>query len=187
MLGYSKPHDEDMREKIYKSLTTSDLSVEEWEDHAHIVASLGASQIQKRQLNIGSMLLHLKAGQLRFIPRVLALTTRHIVFRAKRDKWSGVTPYRARIIAQEALMRFLDSNCQVCNGVGRIGELGQAIVLCSKNNGGCGGTGKKVENWKGWMVWTKEVLSTLDRWEGRATGGTRRQARGQTNLVANHN
>src|SRR5688572_32768424 len=39
----------EMREKIFKSLNTSDLSDEDWENAAHVVASLGASQIGHRK------------------------------------------------------------------------------------------------------------------------------------------
>lgn len=187
-----------MREKILKSLNTSDLTQEEWESAAHVVAALGASQripepeltVKRRlellaglnlpkprkHLTVGAMLLHIKAGQARFLPRVLELTWRYVASKAARDRWTGVTHERAKIIAQIALDRFLDPLCEVCNGVGRIGEFGQTIILCSKSAGGCGGSGKKGNNWHGWMERVKDVLSMLESWEGYAASGTARQA-----------
>jgi len=168
-----------VREKILRSLNTSDLSEEEWENAAHVVASLGAAQIgNRRHLSIGAMLLHIRAGHAKFLPRVIALTTHYVVARASRDKWAGVTRERARALVLEALDRFFDPLCPVCHGVGKVGELGQVIVLCSRKNGGCGGTGKRPENYKGWMERVKDVLAALELWEGYAAGGTRRQARG---------
>lgn len=169
-----------MREKILKSLNSSDLTDEEWENAAHVVASLGAAQIgNRRHLSIGAMLLHIRAGHAKFLPRVIALTAHYVASRAARDKWAGVTRERALTIATEAVDRFLDPNCQICHGVGKVGELGQVIVLCSRKNGGCGGTGKRPENYKGWMERVRDVLAALESWEGYAAGGTRRQARGQ--------
>lgn len=168
-----------MKETLLKALNSSDLTQEEFETAAHVVASLGAAQISnRRHMNIGAMLLHVRAGQVRFLPRVIALTTLYVASRAKRDRWTGVTPERAAIIAKEAIDRSLHPHCEICNGVGKIGELGQIIVLCSKQIGGCGGTGKRPEKWKGWMERVKDVMSMLESWEGYATGGTRYQARG---------
>lgn len=167
-----------MREKILKSLNSSDLSDEEWENAAHVVASLGAAQIgNRRHLSIGAMLLHIRAGHAKFLPRVVAITTHYVASRATRERWAGVTRDRAHTLAVAALDRFLDPLCPVCNGVGKVGELGQVIVLCSRKNGGCGGTGKRPENYKGWMERVKDVLAALESWEGYAAGGTRRQAR----------
>jgi hypothetical protein len=168
-----------MREKLLRSLNAQDLSIEEWESAAHVVASLGAAQIGNRKhLSIGALILHIRAGHLKFIPRVAALLTLYVASRASRDRWKGVTRQRAGIIARTALEHHFDPLCKVCNGVGRIGEPGQIIVLCSRKNGGCGGTGKREESWHGWMERVKDVLSILGRWEGYASGGTRRQARG---------
>ena len=167
-----------MREKLLRSLNSSDLTQEEFESAAHVVASLGAAQIGNRKhLSIGAMLLHVRAGQARFLPRVIALTTLYVVSRAKRDRWAGVTPDRAEIIAKAAIDHSLHPNCEVCNGVGRIGDLGQIIVLCSKKVGGCGGTGKREGKWKGWMERVKDVIAVIESWEGYAAGGTRYQAR----------
>jgi hypothetical protein len=168
-----------MREKLLRSLNAQDLSIEEWESAAHVVASLGAAQIGNRKhLSIGALILHIKAGHTRFIPRVLALLALYVSSRAARDKWKGVTRERAATIARTALAHHLDPLCKACNGVGRIGEPGQVIVICSRRHGGCGGTGRKEENWHGWMERVKDVLSVLGAWEGYASGGTRRQARG---------
>jgi hypothetical protein len=168
-----------LKEKILKSLNASDLSDEEWENAAHVVASLGAAQIGNRKhLSIGAMLLHIRAGHAQFLPRVVALLTHHVASRASRNRWQGVTRERAHTLAVEALDRFFDPLCHVCNGVGKVGELGQVIVLCSRKHGGCGGTGKRPENYKGWMERVKDVLALLESWEGYAAGGTRRQARG---------
>jgi hypothetical protein len=167
-----------MRERILKALNSSDLTQDEFEKAAHVVASLGAAQIGNRKhLSIGAMLLHVRAGQARFLPRVIALTTLYVVSRARRDRWTGVTPERAEIIAKAAIDHSLHPNCEVCNGVGRIGELGQVIVLCSKKHGGCGGTGKRETRWTGWMERVKDVISVIESWEGYAAGGTRYQAR----------
>lgn len=168
-----------MREKLLRSLNSKDLSTEEWENAAHLVASLGAAQIgNRRHLNIGSMLLYIRAGHAQFLPRVIALTTHYVCARATRDKWAGVTRQRAGIIVETALDRFFDPNCGACGGVGRIGELGSVIHICSKQHGGCGGTGKRPENFKGWMERVKDVIATLGAWEGYAAGATRSQARG---------
>jgi hypothetical protein len=187
-----------MREKILRSLNTKDLSDEEWESASHVIAALGMAQklVQqnptperrqelmselnlpkpRKHLSIGAMLLHIKAGQARFLPRVIALTTSYVVSRAHRERWAGVTKDRANTIVRIALDRFFDHNCEVCHGVGRIGEVGQVIVLCSRSEGGCGGTGKKSENWRGWMERVKDVLSALESWEGYASGGAFKQA-----------
>lgn len=167
-----------MREKILRSLNTGNLKTEEWENAAHVIASLGAAQIGNRKhLSVGALLLHIRAGHLQFLPRVMALLTFMTIARASRGRWKGVTHDRARKIAEEALGYHLDANCQVCNGVGRIGELGQVIVLCSRANGGCGGSGKRETKWSGWMEYAREVLLLLERCEGYANSGTRRQAK----------
>jgi hypothetical protein len=63
-----------MREKLLRSLNASDLSIEEWESAAHVVASLGAAQIGNRKhLSVGALLLHIRAGHVNFLPRVLGL------------------------------------------------------------------------------------------------------------------
>jgi hypothetical protein len=167
-----------MKEKLLRSLNSSDLTQEEFESAAHVVASLGAAQIgNRRHLSVGAMLLHVRAGQARFLPRVIALTTLYVSSRAKRERWAGVTIERAGIIAREAIDRSLHPHCEVCNGVGKLGELGSVIVLCSKQAGGCGGTGKRPEHWKGWMERVKDVIAAIESWEGYAAGGTRYQAR----------
>jgi hypothetical protein len=169
-----------MREKILRSLNTSDLSDEEWENHAHVVASLGAAQIGNRKhLAIGALLLHIRGGHYRFYPRTLELLKAVVQRKAKTDRWVGVNPQRAAELATIALERHFNPLCPVCHGVGRIGDLGQVIVLCAKKDGGCGGTGKRESNWRGWMERVKDVLGMLERYEGYASGGTRRQARGQ--------
>jgi hypothetical protein len=166
-----------MREKILRSLNSSDLTQEEWESAAHVVASLGAAQIGcRKHLSIGAMLLHVRGGQARFLPRVVALTTLYVASRAARDRWAGITKERARVVAVEAIDRYLNPNCLACNGVGKLGEPGQVIVLCSRKHGGCGGTGKKPETWTGWKERIKDVISVLGAWEGYASGGTRKQA-----------
>jgi hypothetical protein len=168
-----------MREKILKSLNSSDLSDEEWENHAHVVASLGAAQIGNRKhLSIGALLLRVRSGQYSFYPRTLDLLKAVVQRKAKTDRWTGVTPQRASELATIALDRHFNPLCPVCHGVGTLGDLGQVIVLCSRKDGGCGGTGKKSDTWRGWMERVKDVLSMLERYEGYASSGTRRQARG---------
>jgi hypothetical protein len=168
-----------MREKIYRSLNTSDLTQEEWESAAHVVASMGAAQIGNRKhLSIGAMLLRIKGGNAIFLPRVKALLTLTIVSKARKDRWHGVSRDRASTLVEIALDHFLDPNCAKCHGVGRIGEPGQIIILCSRKDGGCGGTGKRQTKWSGWMERAKDVLALLDRYESYASAGTRRQARG---------
>lgn len=168
-----------MKEKILKALDTSNLEDDEWETHVHVVASVGASQIGARHhLSIGALLLHIKAGHRRFYPRVLSLLKAQVQRKALKGRWTGVTPQRASELAAIALERHFNPLCPVCHGVGRIGELGQVIVLCSKSNGGCGGTGKRAQTWRGWMERVKDVLAMLERFEGYASGGTKRQARG---------
>ena len=134
--------------------------------------------VHRFQSSLGALLLHIKSGQGQYIPRFLGVLSLHVLSRAKRERWRGVTPDRASTLARVALERFLDPHCDRCNGVGRIGELGQVIVICSSKEGGCGGTGKKADNWRGWMEYVKDVLGMLDRFEGYAAGGTRKQARG---------
>jgi hypothetical protein len=169
-----------MRERILKSLNANNLKTEEWENAAHVVASLGAAQIgNRRHMSIGAKLLHIKAGHHRFLPEVLSLLTMTITSRARRDCWKGITKERAHTLARIALDYHLDPLCPNCHGVGRIGELGKVIVICSKADGGCGGTGKREQGrWHGWMERVRDVLSMLERYEGYASGGTRRQARG---------
>jgi hypothetical protein len=180
-----------MREKILKSLNSSDMSDEQWENAAHVVASLGAAQIGNRgQLSIGAMLLHVRAGHIQFLPRVQALVAHQIVSRARRSAWKGVGRHNANALARIALERFLNVLCGSCNGVGRVGELGQVIVICQT----CKGTGKSKEDAKGYAAdlgmsgeayrtfgiaeRLKDVLALLDRMEGIAAAGTKRQARG---------
>jgi hypothetical protein len=166
-----------MKEKLLRALNSSDLEDQEHETHVHLVASLGATQIGPRKhLSIGALLLHIRGGHQRFYPRVIDLTAAYVVSRAKRDRWQGITPERARQVAVEALHHYFNPLCMVCHGVGKIGEPGQVIVLCSRKDGGCGGTGKKPEKWKGWMERVKDVLSVLGAWEGYASSGARRQA-----------
>ena len=168
-----------MKEKILKSLNSGDLSDEEWENAAHVVASLGAAQIGNRKhLNVGAMLLHIRAGHVQFVPKLLGIVTLTIVSKARKEHWHGVTADRAATLAQVALDHFLDPNCPVCNGVGRIGEFGKVIVMCSRKNGGCGGSGKREFKFRGWMEHVRDVLGMLERYEGQASGSTRQQARG---------
>ena len=168
-----------MKEKILRSLNSSDLSDEEWENAAHVVASLGAAQIgSRKQLSLGALLLHVRAGHIHFLPRVEEVLTSVVRWKAKSARWTGVTPERASELARMALERHLDPNCPVCHGVGKLGELGQVIVLCSRKDGGCGGTGKRLESWTGWRERVKDVLAMLERYEGYAAAGTRKQARG---------
>ena len=179
-----------MREKIFKSLSTSDLSEETWENAAHVVASLGAAQINRKHLTLGALLLRLRAGQAQFLPRIIALLSLTIASRARRQGWKGVGRHNANSIAQIALDRFLDVLCGGCNGVGTIGELGQLIVICQT----CKGTGKRhdsqnamardlnmsVEQFKSMNMGEaiKDVLSMMERMEGFAVGATKGQARG---------
>jgi hypothetical protein len=168
-----------MREKILKALSTSDLSIEEWEDHAHVVASLGASQMgNRRHLSIGAMLLRVRGGQPRFLPRVVELMEAVVKAKSKRERWAGVTPERASTLVRIALDHFLDPNCPICRGVGKIGDFGQVVILCSRAGGGCGGTGKRKADWRGWMERVRDVLSLMETYEGYAAGGTKKQARG---------
>jgi hypothetical protein len=179
-----------MREKIFKSLNSKDLSHEEWENAAHIVGSLGAAQINQHHLNIGAMLLHLRAGHVRFLPRIVALLSLRIASKARRDGWRGVGRHNADAFARVALDRFLGVLCGDCNGVGTIGELGQLIVTCKT----CHGNGKRKDTYRdlaadlnmsselfkraGIAERMKDLLSTLDRMEGMAAGATKAQARG---------
>jgi hypothetical protein len=167
-----------MKEKLLKSLNSSDLRDDEWETHVHIVGSLGAAQIGRRHLSIGAMLLRVKAGQARFLPRVMELMEAAVRSRASRDRWAGVTRERASTLVKIALDHHLDPNCPICHGVGRIGDFGQVVILCSRAGGGCGGTGKRKAQWKGWMERVTDVLGMLERWESYASAGARRQARG---------
>jgi hypothetical protein len=168
-----------MKEKLLKSLNSSDLEDHEWETQVHLVASLGAAQIgPRKQLSLGALLLHIRAGHHAFYPRALAVLKAVVKNKAEKGRWAGVTPQRASELAAIALERHFNPLCPVCHGVGKIGELGQVIVLCSRKNGGCGGTGKRDDRWKGWMERVKDVLAMLERYEGYCTGGTRRQARG---------
>jgi hypothetical protein len=167
-----------MKEKLLRALNTSDMKDADWETHAHIVASLGAAQINRKQLSIGALLLHIRSGQHSFYPRTMELLKAVVQRKAKTDRWLGVTPQRASELATIALDRHFNPLCPVCHGVGKLGDLGQVIVLCSRKDGGCGGTGKKSDTWRGWMERVKDVLSMLERYEGYASSGTRRQARG---------
>ena len=178
-----------MREKIYRSLNTSDLSDEEWENAAHVVASLGAAQINRKHLALGALILHLRAGQTQFLPKVLSLLGLKIVSMARRNAWSGVGRHNAHLIAQIALDRFLDNLCGTCNGVGTIGELGQVIVICQD----CNGSRKRTPDDLAAAQFMgidlalfrkmqmperlREILAMLERMEGYATGATREQAR----------
>jgi hypothetical protein len=180
-----------MREKILRSLNTSDLSSEEWENAAHVVASLGAAQIgSRRQLSIGALLLHIRAGHIPFIPRALSLISLTVASKARRNAWKGIGRHNAYLLSEIALERFLNNLCQPCNGVGKIGGLGQVIVLCQT----CKGTGKRKEDYLALAESLgmtlrqfrdldiperiKDVIALLDRMEGYAAGGTRQQARG---------
>jgi hypothetical protein len=180
-----------MRERILKSLNSSDLSTEEWENHAHLVASLGAAQIGNRKhLSMGALLLRVKAGQNQFIPRILELLAPYIASKARRGAWKGIGRHNAYLLCQLALDRFLDVLCEPCHGVGKIGELGQVIILCQT----CKGTGKRKDNpldladTLGMTLQQirqmeiqdriKDVIALLERMEGYASGGTKQQARG---------
>lgn len=180
-----------MREKILRSLNSSDLTDEAWETAAHVIASLGAAQIGPRsQLSLGALILHVRAGHARFLPRVLAVLTMQIVSRARRQAWRGIGRHNAQRLAEIALDRFLNDNCEPCNGVGSIGELGQVIVLCQA----CKGSGRRKENihetaeamgmspalFRSAEISEriKDVVAMLDRMEGFAAAGTRAQARG---------
>jgi len=182
-----------MRERILRALNTKDLSLEEYETAAHIVASLGAAQIGNRKhLSIGALLLHIKAGQVAFLPRTIALLELTVASRARRNAWKGVGRHNARKLAQVALDRFLDGNCGSCNGVGTIGDLGQIIVICQT----CKGTGDRRDDLRemaqnmgmtlrsfrdlDMIERVRDVVSMLDRMEGYAASGTRRQARGES-------
>lgn len=180
-----------MKEKIVRSLNARTLKTEEWENAAHVVASLGAAQIgSRKQLSVGALLLHIRAGHVNFLPRVLALLTLQIASKARRNAWKGVGRHNAGKIAQIALDRFLQANCEACNGVGTIGELGQVIVICQT----CKGTGNRKDDLHEMAKYlgvslklfreldlierVKDVVSMLDRMEGYAAYGTRMQARG---------
>ena len=179
-----------MREKIYKSLNSSDLSDEEWENAAHVVASLGAAQINRKHLALGAMLLHLKSGQAQFLPRILALLALRIVSVARRQSWRGIGRHNAEALARIAVDRFMDDLCGTCHGVGTVGELGQVIVICPD----CRGSKKRRQDdfeaarllsieWARFKSWEiaeriKDVLAMLDRMEGFAAGGCKNQARG---------
>jgi hypothetical protein len=180
-----------LREKIYRSLNSSDLSDEEWENAAHVVASLGAAQINRKHLALGAMILHVRAGQAQFLPRVLALLSLRIASVARRSAWKGIGRHNADKLAQIAMDRFLDTLCGTCHGVGTVGELGQVIVICPE----CRGSQKRsnddvsAANFLGidWQQFKrleigeriKDVLAMLDRMEGYAAGGTKLQARGE--------
>lgn len=180
-----------MKEKILKSLNSSDLSDEEWENSAHIVASLGAAQIGPRNyLSIGALLLHIRAGHNQFIPRVLGLLGLNLASKARRNNWKGIGRHNSYLVASVALERFLDPNCGACNGVGKIGEFGQVIVICQT----CKGSGKRkdedrktaeylgmsLKSFRAFEIHEriKDVIAMMDRMEGYACGGTRQQARG---------
>jgi hypothetical protein len=185
-----------MKERILKSLNANNLKTEEWENAAHVVASLGAAQIGSRKhLSIGALLLHIRAGHVNFLPRVLGLLSLSVASRARRNGWKGVGRHNAGKIAQIALDRFLQANCEACNGVGTIGELGQVIVICQT----CKGTGnrkddlhemakylgmtKKLFNDLDMIERVRDVVSMLDRMEGYAASGTRMQARGDEHNI----
>jgi hypothetical protein len=180
-----------MRERVIHALNSGNLKDEAWETSAHIVASLGAAQIGNRgHLSVGALLLHIRAGHINFLPRVLALLSLSVASRARRNKWKGVGRHNASKLAQVALDRFLDTNCESCNGVGTIGDLGQVIVICQT----CKGTGNRKDDLHmmaqvlgmsirafrdlDMIERVRDVVSMLDRMEGYAASGTRRQAKG---------
>jgi hypothetical protein len=178
-----------MREKIYRSLNTSDLSDQEWENAAHVIASLGAAQINRKHLALGALILHIRAGHFNFIPKVLSLLALRIASMARRNAWRGVGRHNAQTLAEIALDRFLDNLCGTCNGVGTVGELGQIIVICQACNGSktrgsedlatAGLLGMDLAQYRKLEIPAriKEIVSMLDRMEGHAAGGTREQAR----------
>lgn len=178
-----------MKEKLLRSLNSSDLSDEEWENAAHVVASLGAAQINRKHLALGALLLHIRAGHGQFLPRVLALLSLRIASMARRQAWKGIGRHNAESLAKIALDRFLDDLCESCHGVGTMGDLGQVIVICPS----CKGSKKRANDDSTaahmlGMDWEKfrrleirsrikDVLEMMDRMEGHAVGGTRQQAR----------
>lgn len=178
-----------MKEKLLRSLNSSDLSDEEWENAAHVVASLGAAQINRKHLALGALILHVRAGHAQFLPKVLALLSLRIVSMARRQAWKGIGRHNAETLAKIAIDRFLDDLCGTCHGVGTMGELGQVIVICPA----CRGSKKRGNEDQDaakslGMDWPqfkrleireriKDVLAMLDRMEGYAVGGTRQQAR----------
>jgi hypothetical protein len=178
-----------LREKIYKSLNTSDLSDAEWENAAHVVASLGAAQINRKHLALGALMLHLRAGHAQFLPKVLSLLALRIVSTARRQAWKGIGRHNAETLAKIAVDRLLDDLCGDCHGVGTVGELGQIIVICPS----CRGSKKRANEDPAaakllGMDWPqfkrlgigeriKDVIAMLDRMEGYAAGATRQQAR----------
>jgi hypothetical protein len=179
-----------MKEKLLRSLNSSDLSDEEWENAAHVVASLGAAQINRKHLALGAMILHVRAGHAQFLPRVISLLALRIAATARRKAWRGIGRHNAESLAKIALDRFLDDLCPSCHGVGTIGDLGQIIVLCHT----CRGSKKRTDDdwaaakllgleWESFKKFQikeriKDVLAMLDRMEGYAVGGTKSQARG---------
>jgi hypothetical protein len=178
-----------VREKIYRSLNTSDLSTEEWENAAHVVASLGAAQVNRKHLALGALVLRIKAGHSSFIPKVLSLLALRIASMARRNAWKGVGRHNAHLLGEIALDRFLNNLCGSCNGVGTVGELGQIIVICQ----GCNGARKRQPEdlatanhlgidlalFRKMQIQARinEIVSMLDRMEGYATGATREKAR----------
>lgn len=178
-----------MKEKLLRSLNSSDLSDEEWENAAHVVASLGAAQINRKHLALGALLLHVRAGHAHFLPKVLALLSLRIASMARRQAWKGIGRHNSETLAKIALDRFLDDLCGDCHGVGTIGELGQIIVLCQT----CKGSKKRVADdmstakllgmeWASFKAFQirdriKDVMAMLDRMEGHAVGVTKAQAR----------
>jgi hypothetical protein len=178
-----------LREKIYRSLNTSDLSDEAWENAAHVVASLGAAQINRKHLALGALLIHVKAGHSNFIPKVLSLLALRIASMARRNAWRGIGRHNAHRLAEIALDRFLDNLCGTCNGVGTVGELGQLIVICHTCNGSkvrrnedlatANLLGMDLAEYGRLQMRErlKEILAMLDRMEGHASGGTKEQAR----------
>jgi hypothetical protein len=178
-----------LREKIYRSLNTSDLSNEEWENAAHVIASLGAAQINRKHLALGALMLHVRAGHAQFLPRVLALLSLRIVSMARRQAWRGIGRHNSETLAKIAVDRLLDDLCGSCHGVGTIGELGQVIVICPD----CRGSKKRANDdttvakllgleWQQFKRLEireriKDVIAMLDRMEGMAAGATRLQAR----------